>query len=258
MTKTAQSPRIAVAGAAGRMGQAVAAMVRVQTGADPAAMFDRQEGPGLVTRETALRSSDVIIDFTNGTASAELAQLSAARGGPALVIGSTGLSLDEERRISEASQSVAILKSGNFSLGINMLLGLVRKAAMALPAEDWDIEILESHHHHKTDSPSGTALMLGRAAADGRGVSLNDHLAPVRQGVGPRRKPGDIGFAVLRAGGIIGEHSVYLASESETLVLSHSALDRSLFARGAVKAAQWIVPRPPGLYDMEDLLGLKA
>jgi 4-hydroxy-tetrahydrodipicolinate reductase len=258
MVEASRIPRIAVAGADGRMGQAVADMVRNQTGTEPSALFDRLDRPGLVSRDVAMHNSDVIIDFTNGAASAELARLSAARGGPALVIGSTGFSPDEDRRVREASQSIAIIRSGNFSLGINLLLGLVRQAASALPAEDWDIEILESHHARKVDSPSGTALMLGQAAAEGRDIALNDHMAPPRQGIGAPRQAGDIGFAVLRAGGIIGEHSVYLASQEETLVLSHSARDRSLFARGAVRAALWIADRPPGLYDMQDLLGLKS
>ncbi|WP_233243155.1 4-hydroxy-tetrahydrodipicolinate reductase, partial [Caulobacter sp. HMWF025] len=149
------------------------------------------------------------------------------------------------------------VRSGNYSLGVNMLLGLVKKAAAVLPAQDWDIEVFEGHHRRKIDAPSGTALMLGEAAAEGRGVVLAEVEDRVRDGVtGPRRE-GAIGFSVLRGGGIIGEHSVIFAGEEEILTLSHSARDRGLFARGAVAAAIWAVGKPPGLYDMQDVLGFR-
>jgi 4-hydroxy-tetrahydrodipicolinate reductase len=150
------------------------------------------------------------------------------------------------------------VRSGNFSLGVNILIGLVEQAAHRLDARDWDIEITEAHHKKKIDAPSGTALMLGRAAADGRGVRLEEVEAPPRAGqTGPRRA-GDIGFAVIRGGGIVGEHSVLFAAEDEVLTLSHSARDRGLFARGAVEAAVWAAGRPAGLYGMDDVLGLAA
>ena len=249
--------RIAVAGALGRMGQAVAGAVGMREGAILSALFDRPDAAddGLVRREAALAQADVIIDFTTAAASVELACLCAERGGPALVIGSTGFMPDDERVLTEAATQIPILRSGNFSLGVNMLLGLVRRAAHVLPAATYDIEVLETHHHRKIDAPSGTALMLGQAAAEGRGVALDDTAVRGRDGITGERRTGDIGFAVIRGGGIIGEHSVLFAAEDEVLTLSHNALDRGLFARGAVAAAVWLSGRPAGLYDMQDMLG---
>jgi 4-hydroxy-tetrahydrodipicolinate reductase len=250
---------IAVAGALGRMGQAVAAALDGAEGLVLAARFDRQgaTGEGLVDRAAALSKADVVIDFTTAAASAELAEALAQRGGPALVVGSTGFSDTELARLEAASVRIPILRSGNFSLGLNMLLGLVAQAARALPARDWDIEIFEAHHRRKIDAPSGTALMLGEAAAAGRGIDLAAHSERVRDGVTGPREPSAIGFSVMRGGGIIGEHSVSFAGESEILTLSHSALDRSLFARGALAAAAWLRGKPAGLYDMQDVLDLK-
>jgi 4-hydroxy-tetrahydrodipicolinate reductase len=208
-----------------------------------------------VSQEQALAAADVVIDFTNAQASAALAAACAARGGPALVIGSTGLAPEHEAALAEAARRVPVLRSGNFSLGVNMLLGLVRQAARALPAETYDIEVLEAHHRRKVDAPSGTALMLGEAAAQGRGVALADAAQRGRDGITGARTLGDIGFAVVRGGGIVGEHSVLFAAEDEVLTLTHSAIDRGLFARGAVEAALWLAGRPPGLYDMQDVLG---
>ena len=152
---------------------------------------------------------------------------------------------------------MAIVKSGNFSLGVNVLLGLVAQAAAALGPEAYDIEIFEAHHRRKIDAPSGTALMLGEAAAGGRGGDLRDLQTRARDGLtGPRRE-GTIGFSVARGGGVVGEHSVMFAAEDEILTLSHSARDRSLFARGAVEAAAWLFEKPAGLYDMQDVLGFK-
>jgi 4-hydroxy-tetrahydrodipicolinate reductase len=168
------------------------------------------------------------------------------------VIGSTGFDALQEEAIARAESRVAIVKAGNFSLGVNMLLGLVRQAAAALPAHDWDIEVFEAHHKRKIDAPSGTALMLGRAAAQGRGSALAEPVSLDRNGT---RTTAEIGFSVLRGGGIIGEHSVTFASENEILTLSHSARDRSLFANGALAAAVWVRAQPPGLYDMQDVLG---
>ena len=196
-----------------------------------------------------------MIDFTLPEASVQLAEAAARRGGPALVIGSTGFSDEQLVRLEEASKTIAIVRSGNYSLGVNMLMGLVRQAAAALPAEDWDIEVFEAHHKRKIDAPSGTALLLGEAAAEGRGVDLAKVADRGRDGVAGPRVEGAIGFSVVRGGGIIGEHSVIFAGESETLTLAHSAIDRGLFARGAIAAAVWVKAKPPGLYDMQDVLG---
>ncbi len=250
---------IAVAGALGRMGQALAQVVEDDPRAHLAARFDRPgvEGAGLTDLVGAMSAAKVILDFTTPEASVALAEKAAGRGGPALVIGSTGLSPDQTRRIAAAAERIAIVQSGNYSLGVNLLMGLVRQAAAALPALDWDIEILETHHQRKVDAPSGTALMLGQAAAEGRAVDLERVAQRGRDGITGARRPGDIGFAVLRGGGVIGEHSVMFAGESETLTLTHTALDRGLFARGAVAAALWVADKGPGLYDMQDVLGMK-
>ena len=250
---------VAIAGALGRMGRAVAAAADGRTDLAITARFERPgiEAEGLVPLESALAAAEVIIDFTTPEASTALAERCAGRGGPALVIGSTGFSPDQARRVDEAARRVAIVRSGNFSLGVNMLLGLVEQAARALDPRDFDIEVFEAHHRRKVDAPSGTALMLGAAAARGRGVELADVQQPARHGVTGARPVGEIGFSVLRGGGIIGEHSVIFAGEAEVLTLSHSATDRGLFARGALAAARWAAGRKPGAYDMQDVLGLK-
>lgn len=256
----AASVRVALAGALGRMGQAVASAAEGRPGLDIAARFDRPgaEGPGLVGVDDALAACDVVIDFTTAAASAELAGRCAERGGPALVIGSTGYSPDELARIEAAAQRIAIVRSGNFSLGVNVLQGLVGQAAALLGPEDWDIEVFEAHHNRKVDAPSGTALMLGEAAARARNIILKDAMEAGRDGqTGPRRE-GAIGFSVMRGGDIIGEHSVTFAAKEEILTLSHSARDRGLFAKGALRAAQWIVGQPAGLYDMQDVLGFNG
>ncbi len=251
---------IAVAGALGRMGQAVAAVIESRDDARLAARFDRPGavGEGLVDVDAALAAAQVVVDFTTPAASVGLAQAVAARGGPALVIGSTGCSDEQLAAIAEAAKSVAIVHAGNYSLGVNMLMGLVAQAARALGPDAYDIEIFEAHHKRKVDAPSGTALMLGQAAAEGRGVKLDDVAQRGRDGITGPRRAGDIGFSVMRGGDIIGEHSVTFAAEDEILTISHSARDRGLFARGAVVAARWVAGKPPGLYDMQDVLGLKA
>jgi len=252
--------RISIAGALGRMGQAVAAAVEARDGLEIAARFDRPgvEHPSLVSRDAALAACNVVIDFTTPAASVELAQAAGARGGPALVIGSTGFSEAQIAALDAAAARVAIVRAGNFSLGVNMLLGLVEQAARALAPEAYDIEVFEAHHRRKVDAPSGTALMLGEAAARGRGVDLAAVAQRVRDGLTGARPAGEIGFSVMRGGGIIGEHSVAFAAEDEILTISHSARDRGLFARGAAEAALWAAGRPPGAYDMQDVLGMKA
>jgi 4-hydroxy-tetrahydrodipicolinate reductase len=252
-----ETVRLAIAGALGRMGQTVARVAGERAGVEVAARFDRVAGDGLVTRDDALALSDVVIDFTSGAASADLARAAAARGGPALVIGSTGFTAEQESAVVDAAGRVAIVKAGNFSLGVNLLIGLAAQAARALPAGAFDIEVFEAHHRRKVDAPSGTALMLGEAAARGRGVRLDEAAVRVRDGITGPRSEGSIGFSVMRGGGVIGEHSVIFAAEDEIITLSHSARDRSLFARGAVEAARWVAGKPPGLYDMQDVLNLR-
>ncbi len=239
-----------ISGARGRMGRAVSAALDARDDVVVAARFDRGETPDLSL-------CDVVIDFSTPDASVELARACAERGGPALVIGSTGLTPEQDAEILQASETVAIVRSGNFSLGVNILIGLVEHAAQRLDAADWDIEVLETHHRRKADAPSGTALMLGEAAASGRGEDLADVRTAPYDGIGGARETGKIGFASLRAGGIVGDHTVLFASDDETLTLSHSAIDRSLFAKGAVAAAAWVRNRKPGLYDMQDVLGFR-
>jgi len=245
--------RIGVAGARGRMGRAVAEVVEARAGVLIAAQFGQ---PGATDRDLA--GCQVIIDFSSASASADLSRRAAAAGRPALVIGSTGLSDEQEAAVRAAAQTIAIVKSGNFSLGVNVLTGLAEQAARRLSAADWDIEIFEAHHRRKIDAPSGTALMLGGATAAGRGVALSEVAVRTRDGVTGAREAGAIGFAVLRGGGVIGEHSVVFAAEDEILTLSHSARDRRLFARGALEAALWVAGRGPGLYDMMDVLGFRS
>ena len=262
---TAVAPvRIGISGALGRMGRAVASVTKSQARAVLGPQTDRQDLAGqtvdgvvLVSLADALGGSDVIVDFSTPAASVALARTSAARGGPALVIGSTGLSNDDLAAVAEAAKSTPIVRSGNYSLGVNMLLGLVEQAARALQAQDWDIEVFEAHHRRKVDAPSGTALMLGEAAARGRQVNLDTVAVRGRDGLTGPRQDGAIGFSVSRGGGIIGEHSVSFAAEEEIITLAHSARDRGLFARGAMAAALWVAGKPPGLYDMMDVLGFK-
>jgi 4-hydroxy-tetrahydrodipicolinate reductase len=261
--------KVGIAGALGRMGHAVAAAVDGRADIDICAVYDRPGSEGqiaehegdrervLVTRDQALASCQVIIDFTTPEATALLAQTAAARGGPALVLGSTGLSQSQEAQVAKAAEKVVVVRSRSFALGVNMLMGLVEQAARKLPADVWDAEVFEAHHRRKVDAPSGTALMLGEAVAAGRGVELSKVAERGRDGITGARKPGAIGFSVLRGGDIIGDHSVSFIAEDEILTLSHSARNRSLFARGAVEAAVWAVGRKPGLYTMMDVLGFE-
>ena len=239
-----------ISGARGRMGRAVSAALDAREDVVVSTRFDRGETPDLSL-------CDVIIDFSTAEASVELAQTCAERGGPALVIGSTGLTPEQDAAIVKAADKIAIVRSGNFSLGVNILIGLVEHAAQRLDGRDWDIEITEAHHRKKVDAPSGTALMLGEAAANGRGEDLEDVRSAPYDGISEVRKAGTIGFSSVRGGGIIGEHTVLFASKDETVTLSHSAIDRSLFAKGAVAAAAWVRTRRPGLYDMQDVLGFR-
>ena len=199
-------------------------------------------------------AADGVIDFTTPAASVELAGL-AAQARSVHIIGTTGFDAAQEEAIAAAARHARIVKSGNMSLGVNVLAGLVKQAAAQL-GDDWDIEILDMHHRHKVDAPSGTALLLGAAAADGRGVDLDDRRESGRDGIGEPRATGAIGFAALRGGSVVGDHEVILAGENEQIRLVHRAEDRDIFARGALKAAQWAHDKSEGLYTMQNVLGL--
>jgi 4-hydroxy-tetrahydrodipicolinate reductase len=264
MRSAARPVRIAVAGALGRMGQAVTTVIQGRDDVVVAGLFDRPELAGrgdIATRDEAIETADVVIDFTTPDASCELAETAAGRGAPALVVGSTGFAPEHLQRLTAAARRLPVVCSGNFSVGVNVLVGLVEQAARLLSPE-YDIEVLEAHHRRKVDAPSGTALMLGNAAARGRNVDLGTMSERGRDGMTGVRGEGAIGFAVLRGGGIVGEHSVIFAAEDEIVTLGHSARDRTLFARGAVEAALWAAARAaehrPGLYDMQDVLGFRT
>ncbi len=197
---------------------------------------------------------DAILDFTTPAASLEFAAL-AAQARIVHVLGTTGFSDDDEKSLEAAGRHATIVKAGNMSLGVNLLVALARQVAHALD-DDFDIEIVEMHHRHKVDAPSGTALMLGEAAAQGRTVGLKTHSVRGRDGQTGERKRGDIGFAALRGGSVVGDHTVIFAGEGERVELTHRAEDRAIFARGAVRAALWGQGKPPGIYSMMDVLGL--
>lgn len=257
------STRIIVAGAGGRMGQALIAAISrdghfTLVGALEAhghPDLGKDMGGVLLTDDpkALVGHADVIIDFTAPKVSVALAAL-AADARIAHVIGTTGCSSEDDAKIAEVAQKTVIVKSGNMSLGINLLAALVKQAAKALP--DYDIEIVEMHHRMKVDAPSGTALMLGRAAAEGREISLDEKAVKSREGHTGARRNGDIGFAALRGGTVIGEHEVILAGPGERLVLGHVAEDRSLFVPGALAAARWAKGKKPGLYTMADVLAV--
>ncbi len=264
--------RLVVTGAAGRMGRT---LVRVIAGSDKCVLAGALERPGAgeigadvgdlagvgrlgiaVSDDPLplLAAADGVLDFTAPAASVELAGL-AAQARIVHVIGTTGLSPADLSAIAAAGRHAVIIRSGNMSLGVNLLAAVTRKVAAALD-EDFDIEIVEMHHRHKVDAPSGTALMLGEAAAEGRGIALETHAARGRDGHTGARRQGDIGFAVLRGGSVVGEHSVIFAGEGERVEIAHKAEDRTVFARGAVKAALWGRGCKPGVYSMADVLGL--
>lgn len=241
--------RIGIIGAAGRMGRAVAEAIDKQGEASLGGIADQGDDPAI-----AARASDVLIDFS--TPDALAANLAAAKAaGVAIVIGTTGLGAEHDRAIAEASAAIPILRAANMSLGVNLLAHLVREAAARL-GPDWDIEIVEMHHRHKVDAPSGTALLLGRAAADGRGVDLDAFSERGRDGITGARSEGAIGFASLRGGSVAGDHMVVIAAEGERIELGHRAESRAIFAAGAVKAALWLAGKPSGLYSIDDVLGL--
>lgn len=271
MTKTLN---IAVLGADGRMGRAVMQHIVAnpltmlcgaitnrnsrELGADAGRLIGR-DAIGITLEhdmKAALSKADVLIDFSAPSAVIDAALLMHDTPCTALVSGTTGLSRDEEKALATAASNIALLRSGNFSMGVNMLEGLVELAAAKLRG-GWDIEILDMHHRHKVDAPSGTAIMLGQAAARGRGADLDAVKTVSREGISAPREEGQIGFAALRGGGVVGEHDVRIANELEMLSLSHTAFDRSVFAVGAVEAALWAARQPKGRYDMKDVLGLR-
>lgn len=264
--------KIVVAGAGGRMGSANIAAVAAAPGIVLHGAIDRPGSPSLGRDagtlaggeplgvlvsddiDAVLAEADAIIDFTAPAASVALAQKAAARG-LVHIVGTTGCSeADDEAIRQAASQGARIVKSGNFSPGMVLLTDLVQKAAQALA--DYDVEILEMHHNKKVDAPSGTALMLGEAAARGRNINLKDKAVTVRDGHTGLREAGTIGFATLRGGNVIGDHMVILAGPSERIELNHRAQDRTIYANGAVRAALWAARQPAGLYSMADVLGL--
>lgn len=207
------------------------------------------------TSNLAADKAQVWIDFT--APDATVAALDALEGTPvrAAVVGTTGLTTEQEAKIATHAERIAIVRSGNFSLGVNLLAALVEQAAQRL-GPDWDIEITEAHHRRKADAPSGTALLLGDAAAHGRNVTPESARLKPHDGLTGERKRGGIGFSAIRGGGIVGEHDVRFIAEREVLTLSHTALDRAVFADGALAAALWVADKPPGLYSMRDVLGL--
>ncbi len=264
---------IGILGADGRMGGAVIRALdlephaRVTTaltaadspniGQDAADIAGLKPGGILLSSDIAagLDNCDVVIDFSSPQAAIDTALAMHETRCHTFVTGTTGYTPTEEQALLKAGDNITLLKSGNFSLGVTMLTALVEQASRALDI-GWDIEVFEMHHRHKVDAPSGTALMLGQAAARGRGVALEDKQVLSRQGRGAPRSQGEIGFAASRGGGVIGAHSVRIASELEMITLSHDAFDRSVFASGAVTAALWAAAQPPGVYDMKDVLGL--
>jgi 4-hydroxy-tetrahydrodipicolinate reductase len=266
--------KIAVTGAAGRMGRELIRAVHGKNDCVLAGAVE-QEGSLALGQDAGLLAGlgklgilitddpielfanvDAVLDFSSPAASVEFADL-AANARIIHVLGTTGLTPEQDKRINAAARHATIINAGNMSLGINLLTALTRKVAEALDA-DFDIEILEMHHRQKVDAPSGTALMLGKAAAEGRGAKLDDVSVRVRDGHTGARRTGDIGFATLRGGSVVGEHMVIFAADGERIELVHRATDRGIFARGAVKAALWGRGKGPGRFTMMDVLGIDA
>lgn len=264
--------RLVVVGASGRMGRALIKAVTETSGVMVHAAID-QPGSSVLGTDAgtlaglselgipvtddplaAFAKAEGVLDFTAPAASVQYADL-AAQARIVHIIGTTGMTEADQERLKAAARHARIVKSGNMSLGVNLLACLVRQAARSLD-EDFDIEILEMHHRHKVDAPSGTALLLGEAAAEGRYIELKKRSVRTRDGHTGARPVGDIGFATLRGGSVVGTHSVILSGAGETIELTHRAEDREIFARGAVKAALWAQDKKPGLYSMVDVLGL--
>jgi 4-hydroxy-tetrahydrodipicolinate reductase len=247
---SARQLQVAIFGASGRMGRAVIAAVEESPGAAVKGTTTSSGDPA-----AALRGADVAIEFALPQATAANLAACVAANRP-IVIGTTGHDGAQRAHIAAAANQIAIVMAPNMSLGVNLLLKLVELTAGKLDAS-YDIEVFEAHHRSKKDAPSGTALALGAAAAAGRGVKLSDVAEHARHGVGEPRQRGAIGFSVFRGGDVVGDHTVTFAGAGERIELTHRASDRLTFARGAVRAARWLVDQPPGLYSMQDVLGLK-
>lgn len=264
--------RLIVAGAGGRMGRTLVKAIAAHKDLKLAGALEGSGSPLLgqdagtlagigengvkLTSDAGalMKDADGIIDFTAPAATVAFAAL-AAQGGKVHVIGTTGLSADDEAKIKDAAKKAVIVKSGNMSLGVNLLAALTKRVAATLD-DSFDIEIVEMHHNKKVDAPSGTALLLGRAAAEGRGIDLDQRAVKAREGHTGARQAGDIGFAALRGGTVVGEHTVMFAGPAERIELVHKAEDRMIFASGALHAALWARGQKPGLYSMADVLGL--
>jgi len=272
MTTASALPGIVITGVSGRMGQM---LVKTVLASDKVRLVGAVEraghawagrdlgeamgGAALGVNVTddpleAFAKAQAVIDFTSPAATVGFADL-AAQARAVHVIGTTGLEEEHLKRLKAAARHAVIIRAGNMSLGVNLLTRLTQKVAAALD-DDWDIEIVEAHHRMKVDAPSGTALMLGEAAAEGRGISLEGHRDSGRDGITGARSRGNIGFSSVRGGDIVGEHDVIFAANGERIVLRHIATDRTIFARGALRAAVWGQDRKPGEYDMMDVLGL--
>jgi 4-hydroxy-tetrahydrodipicolinate reductase len=265
--------KLVVVGAAGRMGQTLIRLIHETPGVTLHAAVEREGSPFIgkdagevagtgtngieITSDalTAFLNAEGVIDFTAPASSVTFAELT-AQARIVHVIGTTGCTSADEEKFKASGRHARVVKSGNMSLGVNLLGVLTRQAAKALDGQNWDIEILEMHHKHKVDAPSGTALLLGEEAAKGRSIPLADNSVRVRDGHTGAREAGTIGFATLRGGSVIGDHSVIFAGEGERIELSHYAGDRSIFARGAITAALWAFDKKPGYYSMLDVLGL--
>ena len=240
--------KIGIIGSEGRMGQAIAAAAEA-AGVEVAGGVDKDGDVAALAAR-----ADVLIDFSSPAALEGNLDAAMAAGVP-VVIGTTGLEERHHWLIDSAAQTIPVLQTGNTSLGVTLLAHLVREAASRL-GEDWDIEIVETHHRMKVDAPSGTALLLGEAAAEGRGIGLADNSERGRDGITGKRESGTIGFAALRGGTVAGDHSVLFLSDSERLTLSHMAENRTIFAKGALRAAEWVQGKPAGRYTMPEVLGL--
>jgi 4-hydroxy-tetrahydrodipicolinate reductase len=244
--------RAVVTGASGRMGQRLVEVLRADGECEVAATTDK---PASSLRD-ALAGADVVIDFSAPEASVEHAAICAERGVP-LVIGTTGLSPEAKAQIGAAAKRIPILLAPNMSVGLNVLLRLVGEAARSL-GRSYEVEIVEAHHRHKADAPSGTALRLAEVAAEGLGLDPNKAFVYERRGQIGARKPDTIGIQTLRGGDVVGDHTVFFLADGERIELTHRASSRDNFARGAVRAAKWLAGKPAGLYDMQDALGLKG
>lgn len=254
--------KIGVVGCMGRVGSLLVAEIlsgnweRAELAGGTVLPGEERDTGYFITSDAAelFKCADIVIDFTCPTATLHHAAL-AAQHGKTLVIGTTGLSAEDEKKLADAAQKTQIVYTANYSIAVNMLMALAEKTAATLGPE-FDIEIVEGHHKHKVDAPSGTALMIGKAAAKARGIDFDGHAVLSREGITGARTDGDIGFSTIRGGDMVGEHTVYFIGKGERLELKQQATDRALYAQGAIRAALWAAEQKPGLYSMKDVLGL--